>query len=72
MLDWSMRRSHLSARGGSHGVSASGSDFVFLLLWGLIAIVAMTTILQASQGLGRLIDKGWLKVRCASELHRIS
>jgi hypothetical protein len=30
----------------------ASSAFGYLILWGLIAIIAMTTILQASQGLG--------------------
>ena len=33
-------------------IGNSGATFVFVLLWGLIATVAMTTILEASQGLG--------------------
>jgi len=33
-------------------LGSPGATFVFLILWGLIAIVAMTAILQASQGLG--------------------
>ena len=30
----------------------SGATFGTMLLWGLVATVAMTTILQAGQGLG--------------------
>ena len=33
-------------------IGSSGSTFGFLFVWGFIAIVAMTTILEGSQGLG--------------------
>jgi hypothetical protein len=33
-------------------LNAGSGSIAYLILWGLVAIVAMTTILQASQGLG--------------------